>query len=27
MYFSQLPCHLVPLKHKYSPEHPIFKHP
>jgi hypothetical protein len=22
-----LPCHLVPLRPKYSPQHPILKHP
>ena len=27
MLFSPLPCHLVPLKPKYSPQHPILKHP
>jgi hypothetical protein len=27
MYFSPLPCHLVPLRPKYSPQHPILKHP
>jgi len=25
--FSPLPCHLVPLRLKYSPQHPILKHP
>ena len=25
--FSPLPCHLVPLRPKYSPQHPLFKHP
>ena len=24
---SPLPCYLVPLRPKYSPQHPIFKHP
>ena len=27
MWFSPLPCHLVPLRPKYSPQHHIFKHP
>jgi hypothetical protein len=27
MYFSPLPCSLVPLRPKYSPQHPILKHP
>jgi hypothetical protein len=27
MYFSPFPCHLVPLRPKYSPQHPILKHP
>jgi len=27
MQFSQLPCHLVLLRHKYSPQHPILKYP
>jgi len=27
MQFSPLPCYLVPLRPKYSPQHPIFKHP
>src|SRR5215510_732722 len=27
MKFSPLPCHLVPLRPKYSPQHPILKHP
>jgi hypothetical protein len=27
MLFSPLPCHLVPLRPKYSPKHPILKHP
>jgi hypothetical protein len=27
MKFSSLPCYLVPLRPKYSPQHPIFKHP
>jgi len=26
MWFSPLPCYLVPLRPKYSPQHPIFKH-
>ena len=25
--FSPLPCYLVPLRPKYSPQHPILKHP
>jgi hypothetical protein len=24
---SPLPCYLVPLRPKYSPQHPILKHP
>ena len=27
MQFSPLPCYLVPLSLKYSPQHPILKHP
>jgi hypothetical protein len=27
MYFSPFPCSLVPLRSKYSPQHPILKHP
>jgi hypothetical protein len=27
MTFSSLPCHLVCLRPKYSPQHPILKHP
>ena len=27
MYFFQLPCYLVPLRPKYSPQHPILQHP
>jgi hypothetical protein len=27
MKFSPLPCYLVPLRPKYSPQHPIIKHP
>jgi hypothetical protein len=27
MYFSLLPCYLVPPRLKYSPQHPILKHP
>jgi hypothetical protein len=27
MKFSPLPCYLVPRRHKYSPQHPILKHP
>ena len=26
MYLSPLPCYLVPLRPKHSPQHPIFKH-
>ena len=26
MYFSPLPCHFVPLRPKYSPQHAILKH-
>jgi hypothetical protein len=26
MKFSPLPCYLVPLRPKYSPQHPILKH-
>jgi hypothetical protein len=26
-YFSPLPCYLVPLRPKYSPQYPILKHP
>ena len=26
IYFSPLPCSLVPLRPKYSPQHPILKH-
>jgi hypothetical protein len=26
MYFSPIPCCLVPLQPKCSPQHPIFKH-
>ena len=25
--FSPLPCYLVPLRSKYSPQHPVLKHP
>jgi hypothetical protein len=25
--FFPLPCHLVPLRPKYSPQHSIFRHP
>jgi hypothetical protein len=25
--FIPLPCYLVPLRPKYSPQHPILKHP
>jgi hypothetical protein len=25
--FFSLPCYLVPLRPKYSPQHPILKHP
>jgi hypothetical protein len=27
MKFSPLPCYLRPLRPKYSPQHPILKHP
>jgi len=27
MQFSAFPCYLVPLRPKYSPQHPIIKHP
>jgi hypothetical protein len=27
MKFSPFPCYLVPLSPKYSPQHPILKHP
>jgi len=27
MYFSPISCYLVPLRPKYSPQHPILKHP
>ena len=27
MSFSALPCYLVPLRRKYSPLHPLLKHP
>jgi hypothetical protein len=27
MNFSPFPCHFVPLRPKYSPQHPILKHP
>ena len=27
MYFSPLPCYNVPLNPKYSPNHPVLKHP
>jgi len=27
MKFSPLPCYLVPLRPKYSPQHPILRHP
>ena len=27
MYFSPITCYLVPLSPKYSPQHPILKHP
>jgi topoisomerase IA-like protein len=27
MYYPPLPCYLVPLRAKYSPQRPIFKHP
>jgi len=27
MQSSPLPCHLIPLRPKYLPQHPILKHP
>ena len=27
MQFSPLPCYIVPLRPKYSPQHPVLKHP
>jgi hypothetical protein len=27
MQFSPTSCHFIPLWSKYSPQHPIFKHP
>jgi hypothetical protein len=27
LYFSSLSCYLVPLRPKYSPQHPILTHP
>jgi hypothetical protein len=27
LYFPSLPCYLMPLRPKYSPQHPISKHP
>ena len=27
MQFSPLPCYLVPLRPKYSPQHPVLRHP
>jgi len=27
MQLSPFPCHLIPLRSKYSPQHPILKHP
>ena len=27
MYFFPFPCHFVPLRLKYFPQHPILKHP
>ena len=27
MQLSPFPCHLVPFRSKYSPQHPILKHP
>ena len=27
MYFSPIPCYLVPLRPIYSPQHPILRHP
>jgi hypothetical protein len=27
MQFSPLSCHFIPLRTKYSPQHPVLKHP
>jgi hypothetical protein len=27
MQLSSTPCHLIPLRSKYSPQHPVLKHP
>jgi hypothetical protein len=27
MKFSPLPCYLFHLRYKYSPQHPVLKHP
>jgi hypothetical protein len=27
MYFSPPSCHFIPLRSKYSPQHPVLKHP
>jgi hypothetical protein len=27
MQFSPTSCHLIPLGSKYSPQHPVLKHP
>ena len=27
MWFSPLPCHIIPLRPKYSPQHLVLKHP
>jgi hypothetical protein len=27
MKFSLLPCYLIPLRPKYSPQHPVLKYP
>jgi hypothetical protein len=27
MQFSPFICHLIPLRSKYPPQHPVFKHP
>jgi hypothetical protein len=27
MQFSTISCHLIPLRSKYSSQHPVFKHP
>jgi hypothetical protein len=27
MQFSPTSCHFIPLRSKYSPQHPVLKHP